>query len=77
MGAAIAAGSHAVKGNWALLVILATRSIISTIVGKLLFIIVFHSPENERVDTDIIIIISPTRLVKIVKVPALFLVEFW
>ena len=77
MGAAIAAGSHAVKGNWALFVILAIIIIVITIKGNVLLRVRFHIPENIRREIDIMIIISPIRLVIIVNIPALFLLLFW
>ena len=77
VGAAIAAGSHAVKGNWALFVILAIIIIVITIKGNVLLRVRFHIPENIRREIDIMIIISPIRLVIIVNIPALFLLLFW
>lgn len=69
VGAAIAAGSQAEKGNWALFV---QEARIKRIKIKLLFIWVINNSQEENmniIEIEIIIKASPIRLDKIVIVP--------
>lgn len=79
VGAAIAAGSQLENGNWALLVIAASRIEIESIILNLdsqiekinqLFIFIIHAIDTRRRP-------SPNRLVKAVIIPALKDLGFW
>jgi len=76
VGAAIAAGSQAQNGIWALFVILVSiSSNINNLNLGVLFIILFQLPVIVSNDILIIIKLSPTRLERTVIIPALL--EFW
>lgn len=69
VGAAIAAGSHAMKGIWALLVIAAINRVRAIAVGILDSNIRFHCPMLADIAIAIRIMTSPSRLVSAVIMP--------
>lgn len=74
VGAAIAAGSQAEKGTWALFVLAANTTIIINtleIRESILHSENFHVPSIRERDKATIIKTSPIRLVKAVRLPAL------
>jgi len=72
VGAAIAAGSHDLNGTWALLVIAATIyiNVRQSLLNVSAFIDIIHSPLERVHDKEIIIKMSPIRLVMTVNIPA-------
>lgn len=77
MGAAIAAGSQAEKGNWALLVKAPNISIIEIIIGNSISIFRFHEFVMNRIAIDSKIMISPIRFDRIVINPEADEEGFW
>jgi len=75
VGAAIAAGSHAEKGIWALFVVLAISKIATTAAGKACLlppeIKVFQDPFSSTAPMLSRRPTSPSRLVRAVSIPAL------
>lgn len=69
VGAAIAAGSHALKGNWALFVMAAVKMRMEENDEKCLLRGNSHDIRNEIVLIERMIAISPIRLERIVSVP--------
>lgn len=77
VGAAIAAGSQAENGNWALFVNAAVVKRIKVIKGKFWFIVKFQLFEEISIAIDKIIKMSPTRLDRIVIHPDPDELGFW
>jgi hypothetical protein len=81
VGAAMAAGSHAEKGIWALLVKEASITRLSSNTKLGLYIYsnkkIFHDPQLNNHEILIKIATSPTRFDKIVNKPALSDFMFW
>lgn len=79
VGAAIAAGSHAEKGIWALFVNPATIIAIATmkVRWKSHISVTYQCPWRTRIPIEIKIITSPIRLAKMVSIPAAKDFVFW
>lgn len=81
VGAAIAAGSHAENGNWALFVHAERVIIIRRVNGIIFELLVLYKyvqwPHDRISAIDTNNPTSPSRLVKAVTIPALYDLELW
>lgn len=77
VGAAIAAGSHAEKGIWALLVIAASRTQTEIIYFAFLSSVKLNELFAAVKAIAIIRATSPTRLLRTVNIPAPYDLVFW